>query len=330
MSSLSDGSAKRSPAPMEARARPARAAVRTGARTGFRGLTRRERRAAAVAYAFLAPALVLLGVFTFYPVLFGAALALFDYDVISPPRYVGLAHFREMATDRYFWIALGNSVKFLLVVPVLQVLSIGLAAAVNRPVRGIRWFRAAYYLPVVTSMVAVGLMWRWLLEQDGVVNWLLVRTGVLARPVAWLGDPDLALYAVMFVTLWKGLGFYMVIYLVGLQAISPEVEEAAVVDGATRWQVFRDITLPLLRPSILLASTISAIAALKVFEEVYVMTGGGPMFRTYTMFFYIFDRGFQQLDMGYAAALAVVLAVAILALSAVNFRVFREGGWSYH
>lgn len=315
---------------MGAEARPARPAVRAAARVGRRGLTRRERRAAAVAYAFLTPALVLLGVFTFYPVLFGTALALFDYDVISPPRFVGLAHFRAMAEDRYFWIALGNSVKFLLVVPVLQGLSIALAVTVNKPVRGIRWFRAAYYLPVVTSMVAVGLMWRWLLEQDGVVNWLLLSVGALARPVAWLGDPDLALYAVMFVTLWKGLGFYMVIYLVGLQAISPEVEEAAVVDGATRWQVFRRVTLPLLRPSILLASTISAMAALKVFEEVYVMTGGGPMFRTYTMFYYIFDRGFQQLDMGYAAALAVVLAGAILALSAVNFRIFREGGWTYH
>jgi putative chitobiose transport system permease protein len=312
---------------MEAELGAARALARPH---GRRGLSRRERRAAAVAYAFLAPALVLLGVFTFYPVLFGTVLALFDYDVISPPRFVGLAHFRAMATDRYFWIALGNSVKFLLVVPVLQALSIGLAVVVNRPVRGIRWFRAAYYLPVVTSMVTAGLMWRWLLEQDGVVNWVLLTLGVLARPVAWLGHPDLALYAVMFVTLWKGLGFYMVIYLVGLQTISPEVEEAAVMDGATRWQVFRRITLPLLRPSILLASTISAIAALKVFEEVYVMTGGGPMFRTYTMFFYIFDKGFQQLDLGYAAALAVVLAGAILVLSAVNFRIFREGGWSYY
>ncbi|MGH2625617.1 MAG: carbohydrate ABC transporter permease, partial [Anaerolineales bacterium] len=134
-------------------------------------------------------------------------------------------------------------------------------------------------------------------------------------------------YAVMFVTLWKGLGYYMVIYLAGLQGIPPEFEEAAVTDGATRWQVFRWVTLPLLRPSILLASTISAIAALKVFEEVYVMTGGGPMFRTLTMLFYIFDVGFQKFDFGYAAALAVVLAAGIMALSALNFAVFRRGGY---
>ncbi len=279
---------------------------------------------------FLAPALLLLGTFTFYPVAYGTALSLFEYDVISPPRFVGLAHFRELVDDRFLHIALANSAKFLLVVPVLQVMSIGLAVAVNRPLRGIRWFRAAYYLPVVTSMVAAGLMWRWLLEQDGLVNYLLTKAGLLGRPVAWLGHPDLALYAVMFVTLWKGLGFYMVIYLAGLQAVSPEFEEAAVCDGASRWQVFRHVTLPLLRPSILLASTISAIAALKVFEEVYVMTGGGPMFRTYTMFFYIFDRGFQQLELGYAAAIALVLAAAVMALSAVNFTIFRRGGWTYY
>ena len=294
------------------------------------GLTRRQWRTSAVAYLFLAPALVLLGVFTFYPVAFGTALSLYDYDVISPPRFVGLAHFRALREDRFLWIALGNSVKFLLVVPVLQALSIGLAVATNAPLRGIRWFRAAYYLPVVTSMVVAGLMWRWLYEQDGVINFFLTQAGVLAKPISWLGHPDLALYAVMFVTLWKGLGYYMVIYLAGLQGIPPEFEEAAVTDGATRWQVFRWVTLPLLRPSILLASTISAIAALKVFEEVYVMTGGGPMFRTYTMFFYIFDKGFQQLELGYAAALAVVLAAVIMVLSIVNFRVFRQGGWTYY
>jgi putative chitobiose transport system permease protein len=302
----------------------------SGPSAGLLGLTRRQWRGAIVAYLFLLPALLVLGAFTFYPVLFGTALSLFQYDVISPPRWVGLDHFRALWGDRYFWIALGNSIRFLLVVPVLQMLSIGLALAVSRPLRGLHWFRAAYYVPVVTSMVAAGLMWRWLLEQDGLLNYLLLRAGILHRPVAWLGNPDVALYAVMFVTLWKGLGYYMVIYLAGLQAISPEYEEAATSDGASRWQVFRWITLPMLRPSILLASTISAIAALKVFEEVYVMTGGGPMFRTYTMFFYIFDKGFQQLDLGYAAALAVVLAVVVMALSAVNFRIFRQGGWSYY
>ncbi len=306
------------------------AASREPARPGRLGMTRRQRHVAIMAYLFLLPALALLGVFTFYPVLFGTALSLFEYDVISPPRYVGLQHFRALAGDPYFWTSLANSLKFLLVVPVLQVLSIGLAVAVNAPLRGIRWFRAAFYVPVVTSMVTAGLMWRWLLEGDGVVNYLLSRVGLLSKPISWLGHPDLALFAVMFVTLWKGLGYYMVIYLAGLQTIPPETEEAAIVDGASRWQVFRAVTLPLLRPSILLASTISAISALKVFEEIYVMTGGGPMSRTYTMFFYIFEKGFQQLNLGYAAALGVVLAAAITVLSLINFRIFRHGGWTYY
>jgi putative chitobiose transport system permease protein len=298
--------------------------------TGPFGLSHRRWRATIAAYLFMFPALALLGAFTFYPVAFGTALSLFKYDVISPPRFVGFEHFRSLWNDRYFWIALGNSVKFLLVVPVLQICSIGLAVAVNVPLRGIRWFRAAYYLPVITSVVVAGLMWRWLLEQDGVLNFVLMKAGLLHRPISWLGNPDLALYAVMFVTLWKGLGYYMVIYLAGLQGVSPEFEEAAVADGASRWQVFRLVTLPLLRPSVLLATTISAIAALKVFEEVYIMTGGGPMLRTYTMFFYIFDKGFQRLDLGYAAALAVVLAAAVMLLSGVIFRIFRQGGWTYY
>jgi putative chitobiose transport system permease protein len=296
----------------------------------FLGFRRRRWRTTVTAYLFLGPALLLLGAFTFYPVVYGAALSLFDYDAISPPRFVGLAHFRALRSDRYLGLALVNSLKYLLVVPVLQILSIGLAIAVNAPLRGIRWFRAAYYVPVVTSIVVAGLVWRWLYEQDGLLNYALMRAGLLARPIAWLGQPDLALYAVMVVTLWKGLGYYMVIYLAGLQGVPPECEEAAITDGASRWQVFRHVTLPLLRPSILLASTLSAIAALKVFEEVYVMTGGGPMLRTYTMFFYIFDKGFQQLDLGYAAALAMVLATATLVLSAINFWLFREGGWTYY
>ncbi len=296
------------------------------------GLTRRQWRTTLIAYLFLLPALTLLGLFTFYPVAFGTALSLYEYNLrtligAEPQRFVGLDHFRALRSDRFFWIALGNSVKYVLVVPVLQFASILLAVAVNRRLRGIRWFRAAYYIPVITSMVVVGLVWRWLYEQDGILNYVLLSLGVIERPISWLGNPHLALYAVMFVTFWKGLGYYMVIYLAGLQAISPEYDEAAMIDGAGRWQVFRHVTLPLLRPSILVASTISVIAALKVFEEVYVMTGGGPMFRTFTMLFYIFDVGFQKFDFGYAAALAVVLAAGIMVLSALNFAVFRRGGY---
>jgi putative chitobiose transport system permease protein len=290
----------------------------------------RRARTTLVAYLFLLPALGLLAVFTFYPVVYGTVLSLFSYDIINPPRYVGLEQFYKLWRDRYFWIALTNSAKYVLVVPVIQLCSILLAVLVNRKVRGIRAFRAAYYVPVITSWPVVGIMWTWMYDQAGLVNWVLRGLHVLSRSISWLSHPTVTLYAVMFVTLWKGLGWYMVIYLAGLQSIPAEYEEAAGIDGASRARVFWHVTVPLLRPYVLLASLISTMSAVKVFEEIYVMTRGGPFFSTYTMFMYIFDEAFEELNMGYAAALAVVLAAIILVFSIVNFRVFRRGGLEYY
>lgn len=289
----------------------------------------RRVRSTLVAYLFLLPALGLLAVFTFYPVIYGTVLSLFSYDIITPPRFVGLAQFQKLLHDRYFWIALANSAKYVLVVPVIQLCSILLAVLVNRRLRGIRAFRAAYYIPVITSWPVVGIMWTWMYDQAGVVNWVLRALGALDRPLAWLSHPTITLYAVMFVTLWKGLGWYMVIYLAGLQSIPAEYEEAAGMDGASRARIFWQVTVPLLRPYVLLASLVSTMSAVKVFEEIYVMTRGGPFFSTYTMFMYIFDEAFQELNMGYAAALAVVLAAVILVFSIFNFRIFRRGGLEY-
>lgn len=294
---------------------------RTADRAGRRTLT---------AYLFLLPALVLLATFTFYPVVFGTALSLFEYNVITPPRWVGLAHFRALWGDRYFWTALQNSVKYLAVVPVLQACAIVLALGVHRSIRGIAWLRAAYYLPVVTSIVVVGILWRWLYDDAGLINYVLLRLSLIHAPVHWLANPSIALYAVMFVTLWKGLGYYMVIYLAGLETIPPGYAEAAALDGAGPVRLLLHITLPLLRPSVLLATTLSAIAALRVFEEVYVMTGGGPVYSTYTMFYYMFDQAFGALHLGYAAAVGVVLAAVTIILSVVNFRLLRQGGLSYY
>ncbi|HEV2439207.1 MAG TPA: sugar ABC transporter permease [bacterium] len=284
----------------------------------------------AIAYLFLAPALVLLVVFTFYPVVFGTALSLFDYNVISPPRYVGFTQFAALWQDRYFWTALRNSAIYLAVVPVLQLSAIVVALWVRRPLRGIAWFRVAYYVPVVTSIVVVGLMWRWLYDEAGLLNYVLLWLGVIHGPIHWLSDPGLALYSVMAVTWWKGIGYYMVIYLAGLEAIPSYYDEAAALDGAGPAAKLFYVTIPLLRPSILLASTISILAALRVFEEIYVMTGGGPIFSTYTIFYYMFDQAFNSLHLGYAAAIGVVLAAITAVFSAINFRLMRHGGLSYY
>jgi putative chitobiose transport system permease protein len=288
------------------------------------------RRRTLVAYLFLLPALVFLSVFTFYPVVVGTGLSLFDYNVISPPRFVGLAHFRALWHDRYFWTALSNSLRYLLIVPVLQLSGLLLALWVRRPLRGMAVFRALYYLPVVTSIVVVGLLWRWLYDDAGLINYVLLRLGLVRSPVHWLTDPSLALYAVMAVTWWKGLGYYMVIYLAGLEAIPPTYDEAAALDGAGPVARLVRITIPLLRPSILLGTTLSAISALRVFEEVYVMTGGGPVYSTYTVFYYMFDQAFTALHLGYAAAVGVVLAAVTVVFSLLNFRLMSAGGLTYY
>lgn len=278
-----------------------------------------------LAYAFMLPFLALLCLYHTWPVLFGTYLAFTKYNIISPPEFVGLDNFRELMKDDQFWSGVQNSLKYLLVVPVIQFLSIGVAMLVNRPMRGIGIFRTAYYVPVVTSFAVVGLIWTWMYQQNGPVTWVLQHLGLMGNPTSLLNNPGSALYAVMFVTLWKGIGYYMVLYLAGLQSIPREHEEAAVIDGATRWQVFQFVTLPGLRPTILVCSLLSTISAIKVFEEIYVMTQGGPVGSTYTALFFTFSRAFQDFRYGYAAAAGLVIAVISLIFGLVNFRLTRGG-----
>ena len=278
-----------------------------------------------VAYAFLLPALTLLGLYTFWPMAFGTYLGFARYNVITPPQWVGLDNFRELADESHFWTGLLNSLRYVLVVPVIQLAAIGAAVLVNRRLPGVTLFRAAYYIPVVTSFAVVGIMWGWMYDQYGPVNYVLRVLGILDRPINFLNRPSMALYAVMFVTLWKGFGYYMVLYLAGLQSIDRTYEEAALIDGAGRWTVFWRITLPLLRPVILLCSLLSTISAIKVFEEIFVMTGGGPAGATYTALYYIYSKAFQDFQYGQAAAASLVVAAVSLLFSLINFKYVRGG-----
>ena len=277
-----------------------------------------------LAYAFMLPFLVLLALYHTWPVLFGTYLAFTRYNIIHPPEWVGLENFRTLAADPQFWSGLKNSLKYILVVPVIQILAIAVAMLVNRPLKGIGFFRTAYYVPVVTSFAVVGLIWTWMYQQDGPVNAVLGALG-LHRGGSLLNNPFTALYAVMFVTLWKGIGYYMVLYLAGLQAIGKELEEAAVIDGATRWQVFLNVTLPGLRPTILVCSLLSTISALKVFEEIYVMTQGGPAGSTYTALFFTYSRAFVDFQYGLAAAAGLIIAVVSILFGWLNFKLTRGG-----
>ncbi|MCL6527279.1 MAG: sugar ABC transporter permease [Thermaceae bacterium] len=282
------------------------------------------------------PLLGVKAVYTFWPILFGTYLAFTEYNLISPPRWVGLRNFEELfgvgafggrGPDRDFWYGLINSLKYVLVVPLIQILSIGLAMLVNRQIPLIGLFRTAYYVPVVTSFAVVGLMWGWMYNAFGPVNFILTRLHLLnpENPSSLLSNPATALLAVMFVTLWKGLGYYMVLYLAGLQSIDRSLEEAALMDGASRWQVFRHVTLPGLRPTILVCSLLSTISAIKVFDEIFVMTGGGPAGSTYTAMFFVYSAAFQNFRYGYAAAAGWVGAGVSLGLGLLNFRLTRGG-----
>ncbi len=286
---------------------------------------RSSARTTLTAYLFMLPFLLLLATYHFWPVLFGTFLAFTKYNVISPPQWVGLNNFRELRGDEQFWGGVLNSLKYLAVVPFIQLIAIGVALLVNRPLPGIGFFRTAYYVPVVTSFAVVGLMWTWMYQQEGPVNWVLTHLGLMGEPRSLLNNPVTAIFAVMFVTLWKGIGYYMVLYLAGLQNIPRELEEAAVIDGASRWQVFWHITLVGLRPTLLVCSLLSTISAVKVFEEIFVMTQGGPAGSTYTAMYYVYNKAFQDFSYGQAAAAGLVVAAISLLLGAVNFKLTRGG-----
>lgn len=280
-------------------------------------------------YLFLLPALLVLGVTVFYPALQAFYLSFTEYgfDITQPPQWVGLANFRRLVGDRVFWRTLGNTMLYLVgVVPILVVLPLGLAILVNRALPGIRWFRAAYYTPVVISMVVAGIAWRWLYAETGLLNQLLQWLRLAETGVPWLTSPQLALLSVMVVTIWKGLGYYMVIYLAGLQAIPTDLYEAAAIDGSDGWQKHWDITVPLMRPYLLLVAVISAISATKVFEEVFIMTQGGPRNSSKTIVYYVYEQAFQDLEMSYACTIGLVLFLLILGLSMLRLSFSRESG----
>lgn len=276
-------------------------------------------------YLFLIPALIFMGIFLFYPIVDVFRLSFTNYNMIQEATYVGTQNYENLFNDPLFWKTLKNSFIYLVgVVPLLVILPIFIAILVNRKLKGIKWFRAAYYIPVVTSMVVVGIMWKWLYRGNGLLNYLLQTIGLINEPVSWLTSTDFALYSVMAVTIWKGLGYYMVIYLAGLQSIPQNLYEVAQIDGANWWQKHLHITIPLLKPSILLVTILSSIAAMKVFTEVYVMTKGGPINSSKTLVFYIYEKAFENLTLGYAAAMGFVLFVIIFILSFINFKVLGQ------
>jgi multiple sugar transport system permease protein len=284
----------------------------------------------AAAWLFLAPALVLIGCFFLLPVAASLLLSFTDFDIyaIADPanvRLVGLRNYSELVASPTFWTALKNTLYFVAVGgPLTVAVSLGAALLVNaRLVRFKSFFRTLYFAPFVTTLVAVAIVWRYLYHPEyGLLNYALGVFGI--GPVDWLGDPRWAMPAIILLAVWKNFGYHMLIFIAGLQAIPEELYEAAYLDGAGPWRRFRHVTLPMLGPTLAFVGLITMIGFFQLFAEPYVMTQGGPLRSTTSLVLLMYEEGFRWWRMGYAAAVAFVLFLVILAVMLIQRRIGRE------
>lgn len=283
--------------------------------------TRRSRRPMAVAgWSFLAPSLAHVVIFLLVPVIFSLYLAFHRWNIVDPSvPFVGLANFAELLHDGRFWNALGNTAIFSLHVPVAMAFSLAVAMMLNRPLPGVGLLRTLFFLPSISSLVAIAMTWKWLYNSDyGLLNYLLRLVGM--EPINWLTSPGWALPAVMIMSVWSSVGYQMVLFLAGLQSIPERLYEAARIDGAGPLRRFWHVTLPMLRPTILFVLVTSMIASWQVFTPIYVMTQGGPMHATDVVVFHIYQSAWEYLRMGYASAMAWVLFVILMIATYVKMK----------
>jgi multiple sugar transport system permease protein len=278
-------------------------------------------------YLFISPGLIFLIIFSLYTMSVALWLSFHQWNILQPAHpYVGLANYRQAFHDHDFWHAVWNTILMSLGIPVLMGLGLGVALLLNTQIRALGLFRAAYYLPVVTPLVVASIVWKWVYNTDyGLANYYLLKAHLISSPLLWLSSFNLALPAVVIMGIWKGVGFAMIVYLAGLQAIPQELYEAAEVDGAGRFQKFWRITLPLLRPSTFFLLVILLINSFQTFDQVYIMTNGGPLQSTSTIVFFIYRAAFVYFQMGYASALAFILFAMLLVLTLVQFRLYTKG-----
>ncbi len=274
-------------------------------------------------YLFLTPAAIILILFFFVPFLESFLLSFQSYrNDIYNPQWVGLENYINLFHAPIFWKTLANTFIYLIgVVPVLVIFSLVIAILVNQKLQGIKIFRVLIYIPVIVSIVVAGIAWKWIYADNGILNYLIGMFNI--AKIGWLTDPKFALYSVMAVTVWKGLGYYMVIYLAALTSVPKDLYEACDIDGANTLQKHLSVTVPHLMPTITLVSVISSISAMKVFVETYVMTQGGPLNASKTIVYYIYQRAFENLDLGYASAAGVVLLIIVMVLSIINIKFFE-------
>ncbi len=277
-----------------------------------------------IPYLFLLPCFVALILFSFIPFLQGLYFALTSYPLLKSPEFIGFKNFERLTRDPLFLASLRNTLVYMITTVTLRVI-IGLILAVllNIRLRGRILFRTIFYLPVIAPLVTVSVVWRIIFDTySGVLNAGLDLLGI--APVPWLTSTAWAMPAIVIMSVWKTFGWNIVVFLAGLQSIPGSLQEAALIDGASRWQAFRHVTLPLLRPTVLLAVVMSTISASQVFDQVYVMTGGGPGYSTMTLGQMVYTAGFQDYEMGYASAVSVVLLLITLIFTMIQFKGFGQ------
>lgn len=276
---------------------------------------------AMIPWLFLLPSIIILVTFLVIPIVEAFHWSFLDYKIIADTsEFVGFANFKELFSDEMFWVALVNTILYVVIVLPLNIfLPMILAVLVNQQIRAVGIFRVLYYLPVVTPIVVGALMWKMLYSQDGTVSHLFVSLGIMDSPTNFLTNSSTALIAVAFITVWKGLGYYMIMYLANLQSIPNQIYESASMDGANGIQQFFKMTVPMMVPSMTLVSVLTIINGLKVFEEIALTTNGGPSGSTTTLVMYIYDK-FMDLDVSIASAAGLVLLLLAIIGSLIQMK----------
>lgn len=279
-------------------------------------------------YLFLLPAAIVLVIFFFIPFFQTFLLSFLDYSHnIYKPEFIGLANYINLFKNPIFYKVLWNTFIYLFVaVPILAIFPLFLAILINQKIKGVTLYKILIYLPVIVSIVVAAIAFKWLYADQGILNYLVTRLGM--ESIGWLTDPNYALYSVIIVTIWKGIGYYMIIYLAALMSVPKELYEACDIDGANFLTKHLTVTVPHIMPTIALVTTISAISAMKVFAEIYVMTKGGPLNSSKTIVYYIYERAFENLDLGFASAMAVVLLIIVMIFSLVNILCFERNKYN--
>jgi len=289
-----------------------------------------RRKEALAAWLFLSPSFVGFVVFVFGAVLVSLGLSFFEWDMLTKPNFVGLKNFTKLIfEDRTFHLVFRNTLWFVLgTVPTRVLLGLAFALVLVRNIPGRTFFRAAIFLPVIIPTVAAAMVWRWIFNADfGLLNDFLYQIGVSNLP-RWLSQPKWALTAIVILSVWKDVGFSTVLFMAGLQGIPSTVYEAAKLDGANSWRIFLHITLPLLSPTTFFVIVINVISSFQVFDQAYVLTGGGPGNATNTIVYYIYNNAFQWFRMGYAAAVAWLLFAVIFIATFIQFKYQKR--WVYY